>query len=75
MQNGTGIDYVMDFSLNGGDAVFVDSVAFGITSFAQMQSRMVQSGNDTIIGMNGDSIMVLVGVTPAQLNASHFLFG
>ena len=36
---------------------------------------MVQSGSDTIIGFNGDAILVVIGVTPAQLTAAEFVFG
>ena len=73
--NGGGIEYIMDFNVAGGDAILVDVATLGLTSFAQLQARMVRSGNDTIIGANGDSIIVLLGVTPDQLTASEFIFG
>ncbi len=72
---GTGIDYIMDLQVGSGDAILVDVAALGVSTFAQVQARMVQSGGDTIIGFNGDAILVVIGVTPAQLTAAEFVFG
>ena len=73
--NGDGIDYVMDFSHAQGDVLYLSAASLGVSNFADVQARMVQSGGDTVIGFGANAIMVVVGVTPAQFVAADFVFG
>jgi Ca2+-binding RTX toxin-like protein len=64
-----GQDVIGDFNLAE------DKIEFGswFTSFAQVQANFVQVGNDGAINLGG-AVVVLQGVTMANLTAANFVF-
>ncbi len=62
----------------GDFAVGVDKLQLlgvGITSFAQVQRNAVEVAGNTAIDLGDGELVVLLGVTRAQLSAGDFLFG
>lgn len=74
---GDGTDVIADFE--GGAGAVIDVIhlyaGLGVSSFAQLQSRMAQVGSDTIIAFDGGATLVLVGVAATSLLADDFVFG
>jgi Ca2+-binding RTX toxin-like protein len=66
---GTGTDIIGDFE-RGSDRIDVSS--FGLT-FAQLQGRFVQVGNDGAIQLTSGETVILHNVTMSQLTASDFI--
>jgi Ca2+-binding RTX toxin-like protein len=71
-ERGTGGDVIGDFQA-GVDKIRL--VGLGFTSFAQVQAAMVENGGTTAINLGQGDIVVLNGVTNAQLSAVDFIFG
>lgn len=75
--SGDGNDVIADFE--GGAGAVIDTIhiaaAFGITSFAQLQSRIAQVGNDTVITFDAGHSITLVGIAATSLLADDFVFG
>lgn len=71
MQLGNQGEYVQDFT-RGEDRV--ELVGLGITSFAQLQALMTQSGSDTVINFGGGDFMVLQNITATTLTGADFGF-
>ena len=46
---------------------------FGVTTFAQLQGFMTQSGGDTVITLNTADILTVRNVAPNQWQADDFL--
>jgi autotransporter-associated beta strand protein len=67
---GSGQDVIGDFDL----AQDVIEFAAYFTSFAQVQANFVQVGNDGAIDLGGGNLIVLHGVTMANLTAANFTF-
>jgi Ca2+-binding RTX toxin-like protein len=67
---GSGQDVIGDFSI----AQDVIEFAAYFTSFAQAQADFVQVGNDGAINLGGGDLIVLHGVTMANLTAANFTF-
>ena len=66
----SGNDTVMDFQT--GD--YFDLRAFtGVTSFAQVQSAMVQVGADTVLNLGPSDVVTIKNTLVSQLTASKFL--
>jgi Ca2+-binding RTX toxin-like protein len=67
---GSGQDVIGDF------AVAQDVIEFAayFTSFAQVQTNMIQVGNDGAINLGNGELIVLHGVTMASLTAANFTF-
>ena len=72
ISKGTGIDIVADFQL-GIDKL--DVSAFGITTLAQLQARMVQVNNDTALNLDNGDQVILLGVTATAISAGDVLLG
>jgi Ca2+-binding RTX toxin-like protein len=68
-EHGTGGDVIGDFAA-GTDKI--DLIAIGY-SWAQVQNSMHENGGNTAIDLGGGDLVVLNGVTAAQLHASDFL--
>lgn len=67
---GADTDTVMDFNL---DADKIDVSAFSAAfSFARLS--LAASGGDALINLAGGVQVVLAGISPASLNAGHFIF-
>lgn len=66
-----GKDVITDFAVVE-DTVTVSSSMFA--NFADVQSRMFQSGADTVIGWSPSTVLVLKNVNMASLTASNFTF-
>lgn len=71
MQRGSDIEYVEDFT-RGEDRVQLNGL--GITSFAQLQALMTQSGDDTVINFGSGDFMILHNITATALTGSDFGF-
>jgi Ca2+-binding RTX toxin-like protein len=67
---GSGEDVVGDFNL----AEDVIEFRAYFTSFAQVQGNFVQNGADGAIDLGGGNLVVLHGVTMANLTAANFVF-
>jgi Ca2+-binding RTX toxin-like protein len=67
---GSGADVIGDFE-RGVDQI--DIRAFGIASFAQLQSLFVQNGSDGAINLGNGDFVVLNNVTFSQLTTADFL--
>ena len=67
-------DEIIGFSRhNAGGTDVVSIQGFGVTTFAQLQTFMTQSGGDTVITLNTADILIVRGVAPGTLQASDFL--
>jgi Ca2+-binding RTX toxin-like protein len=71
-ERGTGGDVIGDFA-PGADKIRL--VGLGVTNFAQVQALFVQNGGNTGIILGQGDLIVLNGVTNAQLSATDFIFG
>ncbi|MCX7588385.1 Ig-like domain-containing protein [Phenylobacterium sp. 58.2.17] len=69
---GSGRDVVMDFSRAEGDRIAISSA--DAADFAALSSKLVADGGDTIINLDGQTI-VLAGVAKSALSAADFVFG
>jgi Ca2+-binding RTX toxin-like protein len=67
---GTGGDVIGDFQ-HGVDRI--DVRAFGIASFAQLQSAFIQNGSTGAINLGGGDFIVLQNVTMSILTAADFV--
>jgi Ca2+-binding RTX toxin-like protein len=66
----SGQDVIGDFAI----AQDVIEFAVAFTSFAQVQGNFVQNGADGAIDLGGGNLVVLHGVTMANLTAANFVF-
>ncbi len=69
---GSGRDVVMDFSRAEGDRIAISSA--DAADFAALSSKLVADGGNTIINLDGQTI-VLAGVAKSALSAADFVFG
>ena len=69
---GSGRDVVMDFSSAEGDRIAISSA--DAADFAALSSKLVADGGNTIINLDGQTI-VLAGVAKSALSAADFVFG
>ncbi len=65
---GNGSDLILDFTAE--DRVRIEG--YGITSFADLKARMVQSGTDVRVDLGGGEILVFANTTIDQLDESQF---
>lgn len=74
---GDGTDVIADFESGGGTVIDTIHIGpgLGVTSFAQLQSRTSQVGNDTVITFDDGTALVLIGVSSTILLADDFVFG
>jgi Ca2+-binding RTX toxin-like protein len=73
VQPGFGRDVVTDFDHAGGDVILFDRAVFG--SFAEVMAHAADYGADgTVITLDADDKLILLGVDRASLVASDFAF-
>ena len=70
--DGAGVDRVIDFSSAEGDRIAISSA--DAADFAALSSKLVADGGNTIINLDGQTI-VLAGVAKSALSAADFVFG
>ena len=68
-----GQDQITGFATHGsGGTDIVDIRGFGVTTFAQLQGLMTQSGADTVITFNTADILTIRNVLPAEWQVTDF---
>jgi len=72
---GDGDDSIIDFiaGANSNDIIQLLSIN-GFNDFSDIQKAASQVNNNTIIDMNGDDQITLIGINPGDLHADDFLF-
>ncbi len=75
-----GVDTIADFDRSGGSFQPAESdrislTGSGVTTWAQLQPLISQSGGDTLISLSPGNTITLTGVTAANLTAADFIFG
>ena len=68
------MDTVADFTPGRGGDVAVVLQTPGVTTFADIQSRMSDIGVYTVINLSASDQLFLYNVDPFQLTANNFLF-
>jgi Ca2+-binding RTX toxin-like protein len=71
---GTGVDTLVDFIPGSGGDVAVIVSTSGLTSFANLQTRMIDVDPYTVINLSASDQLFLYNVDPGQLTADNFLF-
>lgn len=71
---GDGFDTITDFAATGTGRDVLRLGGFGLTTFADIQGRMVQVGGDVVIALGGSDGVLLRGVKLADLTAANFQF-
>ena len=71
--DGSGNDTVTDFVAGAGTDDVLDIVAFGFASFADVVDAASQVGSDTLIQLDADDSVTLLGVTLGDLNTDDVL--
>lgn len=72
-ENGTGDDVITDFTAGAGSDDVIDVSDFGFTDFADLLAATNDSGADTVITLDGDDSVTLIGVQEANLHEDDFL--
>ncbi len=68
LEKGTGSELIADFGAD--DTIRLKG--YGITSFAQVQSRLTQKGDNLHLDLGGGEKLVLANTTAAELGADQF---
>ncbi|MDI7860938.1 family 16 glycosylhydrolase [Rhizobiaceae bacterium n13] len=68
IERGAGSDLIADFGAD--DTLRIKG--YGLTSFDQVQSRMIQKGDDVILNLGNGEKLVLAGLTVEDLRADQF---
>lgn len=72
---GDGNDFIADMQVGSGTGDVIQlSTALGVNSFGQLQAKMAQLGNDTVITFNAGTTITLVGIALGTLAADDFAF-
>lgn len=72
-EKGSGHDVITDF--HAGNALTTLKLeGFNLNSFADIQSRLHQKGNDTVLMLDHTSIVTFQSVKASDLNADNFMF-
>ncbi|PRD43786.1 1,3-1,4-beta-glycanase [Phyllobacterium phragmitis] len=71
LTEGDGSDLILDFE--AGDTARL--TGYGFTSFAEIQARMSQTGDDVRVDMGDGESLVFAGTTIAELDSSQFKYG
>ncbi|MEP4380467.1 MAG: VCBS domain-containing protein, partial [Alphaproteobacteria bacterium] len=71
--DGTGDDVITDFTEGAGSEDVIDVSDFGFTDFADLLTATNDSGADTVITLDGDDSLTLIGVQEANLHEDDFL--
>ncbi|MEP4887353.1 MAG: Ig-like domain-containing protein, partial [Alphaproteobacteria bacterium] len=72
--NGDGDDTVTDFTAGAGSDDRLDVSEFGFTDLADLLASTNDSGVDTVIDLDTDDSVTLIGVQKADLHDDDFLF-
>jgi len=72
-ENGTGDDVITDFTAGAGSDDVIDVSDFGFTDLADLLAATNDSGADTVITLDGDDSLTLIGVQEADLHEDDFL--
>ncbi|MEP4885266.1 MAG: FG-GAP-like repeat-containing protein, partial [Alphaproteobacteria bacterium] len=72
--NGAGDDTIGDFQAGAGTDDLVDVSDFGFIDFADLLASTNDSGADTVITLDGDDSLTLIGVQEADLHEDDFIF-
>ena len=71
--NGTGDDVITDFAAGAGSDDVIDVTDFGFTDLADLLAATNDSGADTVITLDGDDSLTLIGVQEANLHEDDSL--
>lgn len=71
---GDGADVITDFSAKGVGADIIELDHYAFSSFAQIQSHLIQSGSDTILRLDSATSLTLKGVITSDLTSANFHF-
>lgn len=71
-ENGGGSLTVTDFTPGAASDDVIDVSAFGYASFAQLMLHAAQSGSDVVLKFDHKDVIILQGVTLAQLHPDDF---
>ena len=71
-ERGTGGDVIGDFQ-PGVDKI--ELVGLGFSTYAQVQAAFVENGGTSAINLGQGDLVVINGITNAQLTANNFIFG
>ena len=71
--NGTGNDTVIGFTAGGSNDA-IDITSFGFANFFDVLLATYHANGSTVIALDADDSLTLVGVTPLQLQAYDFYF-
>ena len=72
LAKGNGFDTITDFAATGGGRDTIQLSGFGITSFADLATRLTQVGADTVLSLGDGDGLVLRNVALADLTANNF---
>ena len=68
----SGVDQVLDFSVADGDKVQIDTAAGNETTLAALNITIAGNENQTVISVDGEQEMVLVGIDAADVTDANF---
>ena len=71
--NGSGDDTITDFAAGAGSDDRIDVSDFGFTDLADLLAATNDSGADTVITLDGDDSLTLIGVQEAMLHEDDFI--
>lgn len=71
---GTGMKTITDFTPSGPGADVIQLDGFSWGTFAALQTRMMQIGNDTVIWLDGGDSVLLKNIAPSSLTTANFTF-
>ena len=72
--NGDGADTITDFSAGAGTDDRLDVSGFGFTDLADLLASTSDAGADTVISLDADDSVTLIGIQKADLHDDDFLF-
>lgn len=72
--NGSGDDTITDFAAGAGSQDKIDVRDFGFTDLVDLLAATNDSGADTVITLDSDDSLTLIGVQEADLHEDDFIF-
>jgi len=73
-EDGTGDDTINDFTTGASSDDVMDVSDFGFTDLTDLLTSTNDSGSDTVITLDGDDSITLIGVQKADFHADDFIF-
>jgi hypothetical protein len=70
---GDGLDVVTDFVAGGSSGDLIDLHGYGLSTFAQLQAFLSQSGANVLINFDAGNQITLQNVQLSQLKQNDFL--